>query len=115
MSSFPQTQITTPHFRVPFQFGGINGGALLNEQDTDEDIEDCVKVILAVPVGHRIDEPTFGTPDTLFQLGSDAPIAVVRSALTRWETRIAIGVEGSPLGSDEGLRQLTVRLGIFNA
>jgi phage baseplate assembly protein W len=115
MSSVPQDQIQTPHFRLPLQFSGVNGGALLNEQDTADDLEDCVRTILAFPLGYRIDSPTFGIPDTLFQLGYDVPTAAVRSALVRWEDRMAIGVEGGEPVSDEFIRKVIIKLGIFNA
>lgn len=54
-----------PHFSLPFR---VEGGAIaVTEQDSLEEIEDCVESILRTLVGTRaIDAPDFGVPDETF-------------------------------------------------
>lgn len=69
-----QSDVITPHFAQPFQFGGINGGALTNEQDTSDDVATCVKNIIIYPLGFRDDFPDFGVPEMVFRMITTAPI-----------------------------------------
>lgn len=86
-----QSDVGVPHFKVPFQFGGLNGGALMNEQDTSEDVSDCVKTFLAYPVEFRDDLPDFGTPDMVFRMVTTTPIIDrIAGLLKDWEPRADI-------------------------
>jgi phage baseplate assembly protein W len=88
----------TPHFAVPFT---VSGGAPLEvEQDTAQEISQCVEVVLQTIEGTWIDEPEFGIPDETFtQLAPNPDAALYLSAIDRWEPRSsAIGtatVEGA--------------------
>ena len=53
--------IDTPHFDFPFQLS--SAGAKVVEQDTIDDIADCVVVTLLTHVGWRDEVPSFGVPD----------------------------------------------------
>jgi phage baseplate assembly protein W len=111
-SSFRQQDVTTPHFKLPFQFGGIHGGAYLNEQDSTEDIVDCIKVIIAFPTGSRQDLPSFGTPDLLFkQIGTKVPEQLA-AAIRTWEDRAEVNAEGGPSALDDMILDIMVRAGI---
>lgn len=59
----------TPHFAFPFQFK--NGRAVTTDQDTNEEILDCVELLLNYSKGSRADDPNFGVPPQLF---TEAPI-----------------------------------------
>jgi phage baseplate assembly protein W len=73
-----------PHFALPFRF--VDGRAVVNEQDSYEDVRDCVRAIVSFPQGSRIELPEFGIPDQTFrENGVDA--ASVRAAVQRWEPR----------------------------
>lgn len=51
-----------PHFDIPFRFTS-SGSAAMAEQNTFEDIANCVEVIVRTPFGFRDDAPDFGFPD----------------------------------------------------
>lgn len=90
MTTIRQNDVQTPHFSLPFRFGGRNGCAFVNEQDTTDDYVDCIKAILAYPIGSREDLPQFGSPDIVFrELGRDT-VAKLIGAVVRWEPRVDI-------------------------
>jgi phage baseplate assembly protein W len=65
MHNYPQI----PHFAVPFEFKIIGHGAPtanVTEQDSEEEIFDCVEVVLRYETGFRLEKPEFGTPDLTF-------------------------------------------------
>lgn len=69
-----------PHFPVPFKFG------VYTEQDSDQEIEDCVETIIRFPIGQRPEEPEFGIPDQTFAV--PAPnVDKIQAAVSRWEPR----------------------------
>lgn len=82
-----QTEITTPHFAFPFRFAGPNNAAVVNEQDTIDDIIDSVKVLLAYPIGSRADDPDFGIPDILFKQKAPEAVMALHDAILRHEPR----------------------------
>lgn len=80
----------TPHLAVPLRYAG--GRIVVNEQDSYEDIRDCVRTIVSFPTGSRIEMPDFGIPDQAFlERGGDPP--AVRAAVERWEPRAQAAVE----------------------
>jgi phage baseplate assembly protein W len=54
--------VFNPHFDIPFRFTS-SGGVALVEQNTFDDIANCVEVIVRTPLGFRDDAPEFGFPD----------------------------------------------------
>lgn len=82
-----QRDVQTPHFKHPFSFGGFNGAAMVNEQDTEEDVLDCCELILAYPIGSREDLPDFGCADLLFKQRSESAAMLIEAALLIWEPR----------------------------
>lgn len=78
--------VKTPHFRVPFSV--IGGDVAVVEQDSAEEIDQCVEAVLRTPVGTRIDEPEFGVPDETFeQLPPNPSAEDYLSAIAEWEMR----------------------------
>lgn len=78
--------IATPHFAVPFR--AENGSVAQVEQDSVEDIEDCVEAVLRTPEGSRVEVPDFGIPDATFeQLGPDLSAKTYLAAVDEWEPR----------------------------
>jgi hypothetical protein len=55
------SSVDTPHFDIPFRLAGSSIAVV--EQDSIEDVTDCVVVIASTPVGWRDEAPTFGIPD----------------------------------------------------
>jgi phage baseplate assembly protein W len=89
-----------PHFAIPFRFGVR--GAVVNEQDTETEILDCVEVILRYDQGLRPEKPDFGVPDLTFS--SPAPdINQVQKAIDTWEPRLEMTVEESVLDKRDQL------------
>ena len=115
MAAYRQRDVQNPHFQVPFKIGGINGGAFVNEQDSVDDIVDCIKVIIAFPIGSRQDAPSFGIPDLLFRPITEQKIAQVKAAVVRWEDRAMIDVDGAPLLTDELVTKIIVKVGSSDA
>ena len=56
---------TPVHFSYPFRWDQT-GHAAVNEQDTSEDIADCVIASILTPRGWRVDSPEFGITDPTF-------------------------------------------------
>lgn len=79
-----------PHFSLPFRF--TNGQAAVNEQDTIDDIADCVEAVLRTPVGSRPEHPLFGIPDQVFQ---QRPLDVddIARRVEAWEPRAKVLLE----------------------
>jgi phage baseplate assembly protein W len=73
-----------PKFDIPFTVSG--GKAVVVEQDSDEEIVDCVYAILATERGERAEEPTFGLPDPAFR-EAGADLDQIRSVAEEWEPR----------------------------
>jgi phage baseplate assembly protein W len=79
-----------PHFSLPFRFAAPQ--AATNEQDSIEEIADCVLAILACPAGYRVELPEFGLPDPVFSTpGVDT--GVMRQVIETWEPRAATSME----------------------
>jgi hypothetical protein len=55
------------------------------EQDTAEEIENCVALIASVPKGSLIDEPEFGITDPTFML--NPPTELIAAQIKEWESR----------------------------
>jgi phage baseplate assembly protein W len=55
------SSVETPHFDIPFRLSGSSIAVV--EQDSIDDVADCVVVIVSTPIGWRDEAPTFGIPD----------------------------------------------------
>lgn len=60
--------IDTPHFRIPLQRSS-GGPLVVIDQDSDEEIVQCVRVILETPLGFREEIPDFGLRDQALKKG----------------------------------------------
>lgn len=80
----------TPHLGLPFRLSGSSFA--VTEQDSSEEVSDCVEAVLRTPQGSRIDVPAFGRPDDTFaQLGKAAPNAEpYLAAIEEWEPRATV-------------------------
>lgn len=76
--------VRVPHFSLPFRI--VGAAAAVSEQDSVEEIVDCVQAIARCPQGHRVELPDFGVPDQTFRQGG-ADTTLVQAALARWEPR----------------------------
>jgi len=82
-----------PHFGLPFRFSGP--AAAWNEQDSLDEVADCLLAILVCPQGFRAELPAFGQPDPTFLVPGPSPDAI-RAAVSRWEPRAVLLLDTYP-------------------
>lgn len=73
-----------PHLRVPLRLDG--GRLAVVEQDSPEEVAQCVRTLLTTPPGFRMTEPEYGTPDQSYADGGADP-DVLLEAVEQWEPR----------------------------
>jgi hypothetical protein len=76
-----------PHFDLPFRFA--SSSAAVVEQDSLEEIANCVYAVLVCPLGFRVELPTYGTPDPTFSMPSP-DLDELREVVTTWEERASV-------------------------
>lgn len=90
--------IEAPHFSLPFRFA--TPLAAVSEQDSIDEIADCVLAIMLCPLGFRVELPDFGLPDPAF--ASPAPdLGAIRTVVELWEPRAALVLDAQPDLLDE--------------
>jgi hypothetical protein len=99
----------TPHFNFPFDFKGTRVDVV--EQDTLDDIVNCVQVVLRVHTGWRPEAPFFGVPDFTFM---SQPIGANRvdDILVTQEPRASTLVRENPDVFDELINHLNIEIGL---
>ena len=94
-----------PHFSVPLTLLS-NGQFAVNDQDSIDDLAQCVAACLATPVGSRMEVPDYGTDRAEF-VGPN-PASIV-AAVKEWDPRVDLDVTVVPgLGAAGGLTSITV-------
>lgn len=98
---------SVPHFAFPFRFaeGGVPRTV---EQDTLEEIEQGVKVLVLTERGERIEVPDFGIPDLTFQTSID--VQSIREAAQDWDERAEVAFAEDPDRFDGKIRNLLVQV-----
>lgn len=81
--------VTTPHFALPFSLS--NGQAAVVEQDSPDDIANCVEAVLRYTPGWRFADPEFGVSDQTFR--RDLDLDEIRGQIARYEPRAAETVD----------------------
>jgi len=85
--------VDVPHFSLPFRFASPQ--AAVTEQDSLDEIADCVFAILLCPAGFRVELPAFGLPDPTFAM--TAPdLDEIRTVIDQWEPRAAVLLSERP-------------------
>ena len=80
---------SAPHIEWPFRI--VDGVLQTVEQDSTEEINQCVEAVLNTPLGSRIDAPDYGVPDETFsQLSADEAAAVYLDAIDAAEPRARV-------------------------
>jgi hypothetical protein len=95
-----------PRLKWPLELGALGQLATV-EQDSDEDIEQCLKALFLTRVGDRPDMPDVGVPDLTF---TEEPMDLdeVTDVLTEREPRASVLVSEQP----DALEQLVSDLRI---
>jgi phage baseplate assembly protein W len=78
-----------PHFSLPFRFATPN--VATSEQDSIEEISDCVLAVLLCPLGYRVELPDFGLVDLTFST-PHVDVGEIRDAVELWEPRAAVAL-----------------------
>ncbi len=84
-----------PHFSLPFRLVFDNMGSLhaaVNEQDSIDDVADCVEAIAICPLGFRPELPDFGLRDQTFSQGGIST-EEIQIAISQWEPRADFLIE----------------------
>lgn len=89
--------VQVPHMQWPFRMGGVNSsGIAFVEQDSPEEIEQCVALVLVTRPGDFPDEPTLGLIEPAFRQGGVSQ-ADIEAAVHRWEPRAQINFTSDEL------------------
>jgi phage baseplate assembly protein W len=83
------SSVMVPHFAFPFRLNG-NSFAVI-EQDTVQEVQQCVVILLLTPAGSRLVLPNYGTPETLYTQ-TPANVAGILARLTNWEPRASVAL-----------------------
>lgn len=92
-----------PHLALPFSIGA-GGRARTVEQDTLDDIAQCVQVLLTTVVGERVELPEYGIDDPTFLTRMD--LNEIRLAIEEWEPRAETLLFEEPDRFDELVRYI---------
>lgn len=101
--------VIVPKLKVPFEIRG--GGAAVVEQDSVDEIVQCVDYLLQTEPGTRLEVPEFGLPDPTFEehrLPDQLP-ELIREAIGRWEPRADLVLDADHI--DDLTEQVRVRIG----
>jgi phage baseplate assembly protein W len=79
--------VDTPHFALPLRY--VNGSAVVNQQDTMDDIADCVLAVCLTTPGDRDEMPDFGFDDPTFGV-QPIPLSPFLAQIANWEPRATI-------------------------
>jgi len=100
-----------PHFALPFQLGPA--GAPVVEQDSIDDIANCVTAIAVTHIGWRAEVPTFGIPDLVLRR---VPIGAedINSWISNQEPRALLTVEERPDKVDSLIDYINIGVSIVS-
>ena len=99
--------VDSPHFDLPFRL--LSTGAAVSEQDTYDDVANCVEAIVRTPYGFRDDAPNFGFPSVELR-----PMPVIsseiRDVVDAQEPRATILISERPDFYDQLIDRITVEV-----
>lgn len=85
--------ILVPHFDLPFRL--LGRGFATVEQDSYEDVANCVEAIIRTPYGTRDDSPEFGIDDLTFDI-RPLNIEALTAQIENEEPRTTLAVREDP-------------------
>jgi hypothetical protein len=101
--------VAIPHFSYPFRFASPS--AAVSEQDSLDEIADCVLSVLLCPSGFRVELPTFGLVDPTFAVPSP-DLDQIRDVVDAWEPRAAAVLSEYPDLIDELIAHVEIDVSI---
>lgn len=96
-----------PHLKFPFRFG-LGGAADTVEQDTTEELEQGVKVLMLTELGERLEVPDFGVADLTFRTELD--VASIVAAAREWDERVEVDLAEDTDPINSMIRHLAVQV-----
>lgn len=102
------SDISTPHFALPFRFKDGLGGvsAVVNEQDSYEEIRDCVSAIVRYSKRDRPEAPDFGITPLEFEVEVDTER--ILEEVQRVEPRVQLIISSFRQSADETIETVIV-------
>lgn len=100
--------VDVPRLKWPINF--IGGAAEIVEQDSDDEVMQCVALVLITIRGERIELPNFGLNSIAFAQTVD--IDGIRAAVAEWEPRAAVTLTESPDELDQMIRHVAAVVGL---
>lgn len=102
------------HFNHPFEWHETKKHAIEVEQDTLEDVVNCVAVAILTELGYRPEVPTYGIPDPVFEL-QPVSLADLIAAVEALEPRAAILMDQIPDSTDPLIDRVTAVVSLRSA
>lgn len=97
--------VDTPKLAFPLRLDTNGARALVHEQGTDEEIMDCVEVLLSTEVGERVEVPDYGISPQEFREGGASREELIE-AIRIWEDRAEVTIERNADQWDELIDRL---------
>lgn len=94
-----------PHLSFPFRFGP-GGHAVELEQDTEDEIVNCVQLILACEVGSLVDQSDFGITDPTFSVTPN--LLLLQHQIESWEPRATLDLSSDLDPSDFTIQDIEI-------
>ena len=92
--------VDTPHLALPLRY--VNGSAVVNQQDSMDDIVSCVQAVCLTTPGDRDEMPAFGTEDPTFGQ-QPIPLTALLSQITTFEPRATLLASQAPAKFDAAI------------
>jgi phage baseplate assembly protein W len=102
---FPQ------QFDVPFRFDPVTGDVAVVEQDSVEDIANCVQIVCLTRQGQRDEDPTFGLPEMALSRAPIDPVLLL-AHISASEPRAKMLIETAPALYDEAISNAGIQVAI---
>jgi hypothetical protein len=104
---FGHPNVSVPHMAFPFRFDA-NGHAVVLEQDTEEEVGNCVELILGCEVGSLIDQPDFGITDPTFSVTPN--LQHLEHQITSWEPRATVDLSNNLDPNDFSIQEVVIEV-----
>ena len=99
--------VDIPHFALPLRY--VNGKPLVNQQDSIQDVADCVRGISQTIIGEIPDLPEFGVLDNTFEQEPFSAANLV-SMVATWEPRAEMVASNFPNQFEAAIYNINVEV-----
>lgn len=99
--------VRIPHFKFPLKLAPNGVSLTVVDQDSDDEIIDCIEVLLLTELGERIEDPDYGIPDGAFTENGINETAL-QAAIIRIEDRAELVLESDAI--QDAVQRVRVRV-----